>query len=123
MFLPCHLPLNRVGAEHDASKPKPDFLCQTTLLPLHATRCAHDTRVPAQPLSASLSNLGTGHEFEGRPRASSPCGTPGFVAPEQIKKSGYDYAVDLWALGVITCAMGMPQLFTCANVRMEGGCL
>ena len=35
--------------------------------------------------------------------ASSPCGTPGFVAPEVLQSNeGYGCAVDLWALGVIT---------------------
>ncbi|KAL1512018.1 hypothetical protein AB1Y20_005293 [Prymnesium parvum] len=45
-----------------------------------------------------------GAQYEEGPRlASSPCGTPGFVAPEVFRKerSGYDFSVDLWALGVI----------------------
>lgn len=34
--------------------------------------------------------------------ASSPCGTPGFVAPEVLQRSGYSCAVDMWSLGVLT---------------------
>ena len=33
--------------------------------------------------------------------AISPCGTPGFVAPEVLRHTGYNCAVDMWALGVI----------------------
>ena len=34
--------------------------------------------------------------------ASSPCGTPGFVAPEVLQHTRYSCAVDMWSLGVIT---------------------
>eukprot|EP00322_Chrysochromulina_rotalis_P027179 CAMPEP_0115836982 /NCGR_PEP_ID=MMETSP0287-20121206/4985_1 /TAXON_ID=412157 /ORGANISM="Chrysochromulina rotalis, Strain UIO044" /LENGTH=598 /DNA_ID=CAMNT_0003290477 /DNA_START=23 /DNA_END=1820 /DNA_ORIENTATION=- len=34
--------------------------------------------------------------------ATSPCGTPGFVAPEVLQHTGYDCAVDNWSLGVLT---------------------
>jgi len=42
--------------------------------------------------------------------ASSPCGTPGFVAPEVLQHTGYNFAVDMWSLGVITymCLFGQP---------------
>ncbi len=33
--------------------------------------------------------------------ASSPVGTPGFVAPEVFGGGGYDFAVDMWALGIV----------------------
>ncbi|EOD10047.1 hypothetical protein EMIHUDRAFT_452786 [Emiliania huxleyi CCMP1516] len=35
------------------------------------------------------------------PRIDSPCGTPGFIAPEMLGESGYDFAADVWALGVV----------------------
>ena len=30
------------------------------------------------------------------------CGTPAFVAPEIIKRVGYNHAIDMWSLGIIT---------------------
>ena len=49
--------------------------------------------------------------------ASSPCGTPGFVAPEVLQHTGYDCSVDLWALGVITFMVlyGMPPFSDIEN--------
>ena len=29
-------------------------------------------------------------------------GTPGYIAPEVIKGNGYDVAIDMWSLGVLT---------------------
>ncbi|CAE8601440.1 unnamed protein product, partial [Polarella glacialis] len=31
---------------------------------------------------------------------SSVCGSPAFMAPEMMLKQGYDFKIDLWALGV-----------------------
>jgi calcium/calmodulin-dependent protein kinase I len=30
------------------------------------------------------------------------CGTPGYMAPEVLRRQGYDTQVDMWAIGVIT---------------------
>lgn len=33
--------------------------------------------------------------------ASTTCGTPGYVAPEILKKTSYDYRCDYWSMGVV----------------------
>jgi len=31
-----------------------------------------------------------------------PCGTPLYVAPEVLKKQGYNLQIDMWGLGIIS---------------------
>merc|ERR1711907_621338 len=40
----------------------------------------------------------------------TPCYTANFVAPEVLKKQGYDKACDIWSLGILmhTCLVGYP---------------
>ena len=33
--------------------------------------------------------------------ATTTCGTPGYVAPEILRKTQYDYRCDYWSLGVV----------------------
>ena len=35
----------------------------------------------------------------------TPCGSPGYIAPEIFKKIGYDNKVDMFSLGVILFIM------------------
>ena len=38
----------------------------------------------------------------GENMTKSRLGTPGYIAPEVIQGKGYDVAVDMWSLGVLT---------------------
>lgn len=48
------------------------------------------------------------------------CGTPGYVAPEVLKRQGYKEEVDLWSLGVITYILlcGYPPFFDQNNTEL-----
>jgi polo-like kinase 1 len=49
---------------------------------------------------------------------SSLCGTPNYIAPEILNKSGHSFEVDIWALGVIVYSLiiGKPP-FETADVK------
>lgn len=36
-------------------------------------------------------------------RTYTNCGTPGFTAPEVMAGGGYNYKVDIWAIGILIC--------------------
>jgi serine/threonine protein kinase len=48
------------------------------------------------------------------------CGTPGYVAPEVLRRQGYKEQVDLWSLGVITYILlcGYPPFFDQNNAEL-----
>ena len=67
-----------------------------------------------------LSDFGLSKAFGDNPMMKTACGTPGYVAPEVLKKQGYGPQVDLWSLGVITYILlaGYPPFFDANNARL-----
>ena len=38
-------------------------------------------------------------------RTNTVCGSPGYTAPEILKKLPYSYSVDIWSIGILICEM------------------
>ena len=49
-----------------------------------------------------ISDFGLSKIFNDEEVMKTACGTPGYVAPEVLKRQGYGKEVDLWSIGVIT---------------------
>lgn len=49
-----------------------------------------------------ISDFGLSKIFSENDMMKTACGTPGYVAPEVLKKVGYGKEVDMWSIGVIT---------------------
>ena len=60
-----------------------------------------------------ISDFGLSKIFDENQVMRTACGTPGYVAPEVLKRCGYGQEVDLWSLGVITYILlcGYPPFF------------
>lgn len=93
------------------------FICiqTSTIKYLHQQGVVHRDLKPSNILYAT--QMGT-HEtlriadfgFAKQLRAENgllmtPCYTANFVAPEVLKKQGYDAAIDIWSLGVLLYTM------------------
>ncbi|KAJ3113892.1 calcium calmodulin-dependent protein kinase type 1G [Phlyctochytrium bullatum] len=67
-----------------------------------------------------ISDFGLSKIFSDDELMRTACGTPGYVAPEVLKRQGYGREVDLWSLGVITYILlcGYPPFYDQNNVEL-----
>ncbi|KAJ3260157.1 hypothetical protein HK103_001233 [Boothiomyces macroporosus] len=67
-----------------------------------------------------ISDFGLSKIFKETDILKTACGTPGYVAPEILKKKGYGPQVDMWSLGVITYILlcGYPPFFDSSNTEL-----
>ncbi|KAJ3413157.1 hypothetical protein HDV05_008360 [Chytridiales sp. JEL 0842] len=67
-----------------------------------------------------ISDFGLSKIFDEDEVMKTACGTPGYVAPEVLRKKGYGREVDLWSLGVITYILlcGYPPFYDQNNVAL-----
>jgi serine/threonine-protein kinase ULK2 len=54
-----------------------------------------------EPFLVKIADLGYSRSLGDSERAQTGCGTPLLMAPETLLGVGYDFKVDVWALGVI----------------------
>jgi serine/threonine protein kinase len=52
-------------------------------------------------MECKLGDFGLAMKLEKKERRGSFCGTPTYMAPEIIKKTGHAYEADVWSLGVL----------------------
>ncbi|KAJ3091888.1 calcium calmodulin-dependent protein kinase type 1G [Quaeritorhiza haematococci] len=67
-----------------------------------------------------ISDFGLSKIFNEDEVMRTACGTPGYVAPEVLKRQGYGREIDLWSLGVITYILlcGYPPFYDQNNVEL-----
>ncbi|KAJ3104205.1 calcium calmodulin-dependent protein kinase type 1G [Phlyctochytrium planicorne] len=67
-----------------------------------------------------ISDFGLSKIFNDDEVMRTACGTPGYVAPEVLKRQGYGKEIDLWSLGVITYILlcGYPPFYDQNNVEL-----
>jgi len=67
-----------------------------------------------------ISDFGLSKIFNDEEVMKTACGTPGYVAPEVLRRQGYGKEVDLWSIGVITYILlcGYPPFYDQNNVEL-----
>lgn len=94
------------------------------LASLHARNIAHRDVKPenvlllsaADDVDVRLADFGFAKrvELDGRAALQTPCGSPGYVAPEIAEGTTYDKSVDIWSAGVMlyTLLCGYPPFYS-----------
>ncbi|KAJ3324347.1 calcium calmodulin-dependent protein kinase type 1G [Blyttiomyces sp. JEL0837] len=95
---------------------------------LHSLGIAHRDLKPENLLLSDksknakimISDFGLSKIFNDDEVMRTACGTPGYVAPEVLKRLGYGREIDLWSLGVITYILlcGYPPFYDQNNVEL-----
>lgn len=92
------------------------FFCQAaTINTLHQQGVVHRDLKPSNilyadpkgdPNSLRIADFGFAKQLRAENGLlMTPCYTANFVAPEVLKKQGYDAAIDIWSLGVLLYTM------------------
>lgn len=112
--------------EADAAKIIHKILCAIDYL--HNMGIAHRDLKPENLLLSDkspngkimISDFGLSKIFSDVEVMKTACGTPGYVAPEVLKRQGYGKEIDLWSLGVITYILlcGYPPFYDQNNVEL-----
>ena len=96
----------QIGMSEDSAR----YYCAMIVLAfeyLHANQIIYRDLKPENVLVSldgrcKLGDFGYSRKLDVGERAFTFCGTPGYVAPEICLSKGYGYAIDWWALGVLT---------------------
>ncbi|XP_041460847.1 calcium/calmodulin-dependent protein kinase type 1D-like [Lytechinus variegatus] len=104
--------------EKDASEIVRQILEATTYI--HSKGIVHRDLKPENLLFYSpdedskimISDFGLS-KFESQEGMSTACGTPGYVAPEVLRRKNYGKGIDIWSIGVITYILlcGYPPFY------------
>jgi len=89
---------------------------------LHEAGIAHRDLKPENMLmtdttenaEVKITDFGLGKVFDAHSEVmQTPCGTPGYIAPEVLMMKGYNKACDIWSLGVIIYILlcGFPPFY------------
>ncbi|KNC50176.1 CAMK protein kinase [Thecamonas trahens ATCC 50062] len=94
---------------------------------LHAVGIAHRDLKPENILLATddlasvrIADFGLAKRIGDDGNLLTPCGTPGYLAPEVASLSAYDLSVDMWSLGVVLYTMlaGFPPFYSTSTRKL-----